>query len=137
MPTSPVHDRYKSGEGYHTVPPPYTGTFMPPKLDLIFHNAPTVSETVPSVFNVEPSTTKPHKDMSQSNRPFAPIIKDWVSDSEDEFEGEPMTTQKAPSFVQTTEHVKTPRTSVETVEHTTHAKNLRKDILKSKGHRHS
>nr|GEV27241.1 hypothetical protein [Tanacetum cinerariifolium] len=31
MSTSPVHDRYKSGEGYHAVPPPYTGTFMPPK----------------------------------------------------------------------------------------------------------
>nr|GEY79931.1 hypothetical protein [Tanacetum cinerariifolium] len=34
MPTSPVHDRYKSGERYHVVPPPYTGTFMPPKPDL-------------------------------------------------------------------------------------------------------
>nr|GEV59641.1 hypothetical protein [Tanacetum cinerariifolium] len=59
MPTSPVYDRYKSGEGYHAVPPPYTGTFMPPKLDLIFHDPPTINETVPSAFNVEPSTTKP------------------------------------------------------------------------------
>nr|GEX06026.1 putative ribonuclease H-like domain-containing protein [Tanacetum cinerariifolium] len=42
------------------------------------------SETVPNVFHVKPSTTKPNKDMSQSNRPFDPIIKDWVSDSEDE-----------------------------------------------------
>nr|GEW48375.1 hypothetical protein [Tanacetum cinerariifolium] len=32
--TSPMHDRYKSGEGYHTVPPPYTGNFMPSKPDL-------------------------------------------------------------------------------------------------------
>nr|GEZ99052.1 hypothetical protein [Tanacetum cinerariifolium] len=31
MPTSLVHDRYQSGEGYHVVPPPYTGTFMPGK----------------------------------------------------------------------------------------------------------
>nr|GFB22183.1 hypothetical protein [Tanacetum cinerariifolium] len=37
MPTSPVHNSYKSGEGYHVVPPPYTGTFMPPKPDLVFH----------------------------------------------------------------------------------------------------
>nr|GEU31474.1 copia protein [Tanacetum cinerariifolium] len=44
------------------------------------------SETVPNVFNVEPSTTKPTKELSQSNRPSAPIIEDWVSDSEDEFE---------------------------------------------------
>nr|GEZ56626.1 hypothetical protein [Tanacetum cinerariifolium] len=114
MPTSPVHDRYKSGEGYHVVPPPYTGTFMPPKPDLIFHDAPTANETVPTVLNVEPSTTKPNKDLSQSNRPSAPIIEDLVSDSEDEYKGEPMPTQKAPSFVQTSNHVKTPRYVVPT-----------------------
>nr|GFD51167.1 hypothetical protein [Tanacetum cinerariifolium] len=56
-------------------------------------------ETVPTAFNVEPSTTKPNNDMSHSNRPSAPIIEDWVSDSEDESVGEPMLTQKAPSFV--------------------------------------
>nr|GEV44608.1 ribonuclease H-like domain-containing protein [Tanacetum cinerariifolium] len=76
VPTSLMHDRYKSGEGYHAVSPSYTGTFMPPKPDLVFYDAPTASETVPPVFNVEPSTTKPHKDMSQSNRPFTPIIED-------------------------------------------------------------
>nr|GEU77028.1 hypothetical protein [Tanacetum cinerariifolium] len=42
VPTSPVNDRYKSSEGYHVVPPPYTRTFMPPKLNLFFHDAPTV-----------------------------------------------------------------------------------------------
>nr|GEX58193.1 uncharacterized mitochondrial protein AtMg00810-like [Tanacetum cinerariifolium] len=40
MPASPVYDRYQSGEGYHVVPPPYTGTFMPLKPDLVFHDAP-------------------------------------------------------------------------------------------------
>nr|GEX92381.1 RNA-directed DNA polymerase, eukaryota [Tanacetum cinerariifolium] len=84
VPTSPVHDRYKSGEGYHVVPPPYTGTFMSLKPDLIFHDTFTVSETVPIVFNVEPSTSKPTKEMSQLNRPSALIIEDLVSDSEDE-----------------------------------------------------
>nr|GFA43947.1 ribonuclease H-like domain-containing protein [Tanacetum cinerariifolium] len=39
MPASPVYDRYQSGEGYHDVPPPYTGTFMPLKPDLVFHDA--------------------------------------------------------------------------------------------------
>nr|GEW02805.1 ribonuclease H-like domain-containing protein [Tanacetum cinerariifolium] len=58
VPTSPVNDRYKSGEGCHVVLPPYTGTFMPPKPDLVFHDAPIASETVSNVFNVEPSTTK-------------------------------------------------------------------------------
>nr|GEV76328.1 hypothetical protein [Tanacetum cinerariifolium] len=59
LPPSPVHDRYKSGEGYHVVPPPYTGTFMTPKLDLVFYDASTANEIVPTVLNVEPSTTKP------------------------------------------------------------------------------
>nr|GEW01104.1 retrovirus-related Pol polyprotein from transposon TNT 1-94 [Tanacetum cinerariifolium] len=112
MSTSPVHDRCKSCEGYHVVPPSYTGIFLPLKPDLIFHDAFTVSETVPNVFNVKPSTTKPTKEMSQSDRPFALIIKDWVSDSDDDSKGEPMPTQKEPNFVQTFEHVKTPRTSV-------------------------
>nr|GEU89940.1 hypothetical protein [Tanacetum cinerariifolium] len=76
VPTSLVHDRYKSGEGYYAVPPPYTGTFMPPKPDLVFHDASTISETVLNVLTIEPSTLKPHKDMSQSHRPSAPIIKD-------------------------------------------------------------
>nr|GEZ55496.1 hypothetical protein [Tanacetum cinerariifolium] len=84
VPTSPVH--YKSGKRYHVVPPPYTETFMLPKPDLVFHDASTASETVPNVFNVEPSTTKPTKELSQSNRPYALIIEDWVSDSEDESE---------------------------------------------------
>nr|GEV25366.1 hypothetical protein [Tanacetum cinerariifolium] len=137
VPTSPVHDRYKSGEGYHVVPPPYTGTFMPPKPDLVFYDASTVSETVPTVFNVKPSTTKPTKDMSQLNRPSAPIIKDWVSDSTDESEGEPMPIQKEPSFVQTSEHVKTSRTFVKPVEHPTQATHLRQDNHKSRGHKHN
>nr|GEY94291.1 hypothetical protein [Tanacetum cinerariifolium] len=64
MLASPVYDRYKSGEGYHVVPPPYTGTFMPPKPDLVCHDAPTVNETVPTAFNVKPSPTKPNKDLS-------------------------------------------------------------------------
>nr|GEY82282.1 ribonuclease H-like domain-containing protein [Tanacetum cinerariifolium] len=131
MSTSLVYDRYKSGEGYHAVPPPYRRTFMPPKPDLNFYDALTVNETVPIAFNVKPSTTKPHKDVSQSNRPYAPIIKDWVSDSKDESEVEHMPTPKAPSFVQTSKHVKTLRLSVKLVEHPIPAKNLRKDILKN------
>nr|GEW61370.1 putative ribonuclease H-like domain-containing protein [Tanacetum cinerariifolium] len=45
---------------------------------------PTINETIYTVFNVEPSPTKPNNDLSQLNRPSAPIIKDWVFDSEDE-----------------------------------------------------
>nr|GEV12951.1 reverse transcriptase domain-containing protein [Tanacetum cinerariifolium] len=69
MPASLVFDRYQSGEGYHDVPPPYTGTFMPPKPDLVFHDALTANETVPTAFNVEPSTTKPNKDLVKTHFP--------------------------------------------------------------------
>ncbi|GJS68609.1 putative ribonuclease H-like domain-containing protein [Tanacetum coccineum] len=31
-----VNDMYKAGEGYHAVPPLYTGNFMPPRPDLSF-----------------------------------------------------------------------------------------------------
>nr|GEV81925.1 hypothetical protein [Tanacetum cinerariifolium] len=77
MPPSPVHDRYKSGEGYHVVPPPYTRIFIPPTPDLVFHDAPTATKTVPTAFNIEPRTIKPNNDVS-THRPSAHIIEDWV-----------------------------------------------------------
>nr|GFC30356.1 hypothetical protein [Tanacetum cinerariifolium] len=86
LPASHIYDRYQSGDGYHAIPPPYTGTFMPPKPDLVFHNSPYVNETVHTTFNVELSPTKPNNKLS--HRPSAPIIKDWVSDLEDASEDE-------------------------------------------------
>nr|GEX21967.1 hypothetical protein [Tanacetum cinerariifolium] len=64
------------GDGYHVVPPPYTGTFMPPKPDLVFHDALNVNETTHTAFNVKLSPTKPDKDLSHTYRPSAPIIED-------------------------------------------------------------
>nr|GEW89162.1 putative ribonuclease H-like domain-containing protein [Tanacetum cinerariifolium] len=111
MPTSPVHDRYKSGEGYHVVHPPYTRTFMPPKLDLVFSDAPPASTTVLNVVHVNSSTNKTRKEMSKTLRPDALIIEDWTSDFEYEYKPESVSNQKEPSFIQTTEQVKTPRAS--------------------------
>nr|GEW81833.1 hypothetical protein [Tanacetum cinerariifolium] len=56
-----VNDRYKAGEGYHAVPPPYTGNFMPLRPDLsfaglddsIFKSA--ISEPITSVHKTETS----------------------------------------------------------------------------------
>nr|GEW36786.1 hypothetical protein [Tanacetum cinerariifolium] len=76
MPASPINDRYQLEEGYHAVPPPYTGTLMPPKSNLVFHDAPNVNETVYNAFNVELSPTKPDKDLSHTHRPSVPIIED-------------------------------------------------------------
>nr|GFD21625.1 hypothetical protein [Tanacetum cinerariifolium] len=102
-----------------------------------FYDAPTVNETVSTAFNVELSPIKPVTDLSHTNRPSAPLIEDWVFESEDESEGAPMLLQKAPSFVYTTKHVKTPRPSVQTVEHPILANHLRKVIPKSRGHSQS
>ncbi|GJS34143.1 ribonuclease H-like domain-containing protein [Tanacetum coccineum] len=33
---SPVNDRFKTGKGFHAVPPPYTGNYMPSRPDLSF-----------------------------------------------------------------------------------------------------
>nr|GEV02587.1 putative ribonuclease H-like domain-containing protein [Tanacetum cinerariifolium] len=130
LPPSPIYDRYQSGDGYHVVPPTYTGTFMPPKPDLVFHNAPNVNETVHTAFNVELSPTKPDNDLSHTHRPSAPIIEDWVSDSEDDSEAE--IPQNAPSFVQPIEQLKTPRASVKTVETSIPTANTKTAILKPK-----
>nr|GEW36531.1 putative ribonuclease H-like domain-containing protein [Tanacetum cinerariifolium] len=92
VPKNPKNNRYKIGEGYHAFPPPYIRTFMPHKSDLVFNDAPTASESVANVLNVESSINKPSKDMSKTLRPDAPIVVDWISDSEDETEIKPVPT---------------------------------------------
>nr|GEW53254.1 ribonuclease H-like domain, reverse transcriptase, RNA-dependent DNA polymerase [Tanacetum cinerariifolium] len=55
VPKSPENDRYKTDEGYHVVPLPYTRTFMPPKPYLIFNDAPNaICETNGTKACVEP-----------------------------------------------------------------------------------
>nr|GEU32521.1 hypothetical protein [Tanacetum cinerariifolium] len=107
--------------------------FYAPKPDLLFNDAPPTSESVTNVVKVESSTNKTTKEMSKTLRHDAPIIEDWTSDSEDESVLESVSQQKESSFVQTFEHVKTPKASVKTVEHPKQAENLKKDNQKSKG----
>nr|GEX60463.1 retrovirus-related Pol polyprotein from transposon TNT 1-94 [Tanacetum cinerariifolium] len=70
FPPSPIYDRYQSRDGYHVVPPPYTGTFMPPKLDLVFNNSPNDVETVHTAFNIELSPTKHDNDLPRHDKPI-------------------------------------------------------------------
>ncbi|GJV88691.1 putative ribonuclease H-like domain-containing protein [Tanacetum coccineum] len=83
---SQVNDKYKKGEGYHVVPPPYTGNFMPPKPDLV------LADKDEYVFN-ESVTSVPaaaiSKDKISESRPKSvskPLIEDCVSDNENENE---------------------------------------------------
>ncbi|GKD74798.1 hypothetical protein Tco_1333080, partial [Tanacetum coccineum] len=105
---SQENDKYKTSEGYHDVPSPYTGNFMPPKPDLVLvdEDEYVFSESVTSVPNIATSKAK----TSESKPKFVskPLIEDWISDSEDENETEP-------------------KESVKKVENNKHAKYLRKN----------
>nr|GEV16413.1 hypothetical protein [Tanacetum cinerariifolium] len=65
-----ANDRYKADEGYHAVPLPYTGSFMPLRPDLsfaglddfVFQSA--ISETVTSVNKTKTSSSKTSKEIS-------------------------------------------------------------------------
>nr|GFD27214.1 hypothetical protein [Tanacetum cinerariifolium] len=72
-PPSNLYDRFVPSEGYHVVPPPMTGTFMPPKPDLVFHTPP-IDENEHLAFNVQLSPFKPEQDLPSTSS--APIIKD-------------------------------------------------------------
>nr|GFA38976.1 hypothetical protein [Tanacetum cinerariifolium] len=80
-PPSNLYDRFVPSGGYHAVPPPLTGTFIPPKPNLVFHT-PLSNENEHLAFNVQLNPTKPEQDLSF--RPSAPIIEDWVFDSEED-----------------------------------------------------
>nr|GFD15499.1 hypothetical protein [Tanacetum cinerariifolium] len=103
---------------------------MPSKPDLVFHDSPNVNETVDTAFCVELSPTKPDKDLSHTHRPSAPIIEDWVSNSE--YDSEAEIQQNAPSFVHPSEQVKTPWSSVKTIKTSIPAANHKTAIPKPK-----
>ncbi|GJX71812.1 ribonuclease H-like domain-containing protein [Tanacetum coccineum] len=88
-----VNDRYKAGIGYHAVPPPYTGNYMPPKPDLSFAGLydyvfkSKVSKSITSMPKIETSESKTSKESVEKPkfvRSSAPLIEDWESDSDDE-----------------------------------------------------
>nr|GFA77293.1 hypothetical protein [Tanacetum cinerariifolium] len=79
---SNLYDRFVPSGGYHAVLPPITGTFMPPKPDLVFHTPPS-DENEHLAFN--------------------------VSDSEEE--DKPQVTKDVPSLAQSPKLVKTLRYS--------------------------
>nr|GFD39959.1 hypothetical protein [Tanacetum cinerariifolium] len=68
-----LYDRFVPSGRYHAVPPSMTGTFMPPKPDLVFHTPPSDENKHPA-FNVQLSPPKPAQDLSY--RPSASIIED-------------------------------------------------------------
>nr|GEU32597.1 putative ribonuclease H-like domain-containing protein [Tanacetum cinerariifolium] len=105
-PPSNLYDRFVPSGGYHAVSPPFTGTFIPPKPDLVFYTAPS-DKTEHLSFNVQVSPTKAEQALSPLPKPSAPINEDWISDSEED--SQTQAPKVAPSFAQSTKHVKSPR----------------------------
>ncbi|GJX43635.1 hypothetical protein Tco_0260311 [Tanacetum coccineum] len=102
-----VNDRFKKVEGYHAVPPPYTGNYMPSRPDLSFAGLDdsvyktNVSETITSVPRNESTASKSSKDnleQPKDVRPSAPIIEEWESDSDDDCVIRPSFEQNKPSY---------------------------------------
>ncbi|GKB42538.1 putative ribonuclease H-like domain-containing protein, partial [Tanacetum coccineum] len=105
-----TNDRFKKDNGYHVVPPPLTGNYMPPLADLSFAGLddsvyrPTANKTSASVSQVEtsitpPSNTSVEMPRVESVRPSGVIIEDWVSDDdEDIFQSNDVQTTVKPSF---------------------------------------
>ncbi|GJW64392.1 ribonuclease H-like domain-containing protein [Tanacetum coccineum] len=94
------------------------------------------SESITSVPAVETSKVK-----TSESKPMSigePLIKDWISDSEDENETEFKSKQRKPSFakvefVKSNEHMKIPKESVNKVENNKQAKYLRKNSQSPRG----
>ncbi|GJR93609.1 ribonuclease H-like domain-containing protein [Tanacetum coccineum] len=135
---SQENERYKPSEGYHDVPPHYTGNFMPPKYDLILADEGeyVFSESVTSI--PDAATSEAKTSVSKPKYVGEPLIEDWISNSKDENETEFKSKQRKPSFakiefVKSNEHVKTPRESVKKVENKKQAKYPRKDSQSPKG----
>ncbi|GKD41089.1 hypothetical protein Tco_1261296 [Tanacetum coccineum] len=119
-----IVDKCKTGLGYNVVPPPYTGNFMPPNPNLSFSgleefinelivSEPTIKKPVVEISEAKASADKP-KAVRKNNG--APIIEDWVSDSEEEDVPQAKKEKKIVKcsfakieFVKSKEQVKSPR----------------------------
>ncbi|GJY53596.1 hypothetical protein Tco_0445260, partial [Tanacetum coccineum] len=97
---SPVNDRFKIGEGFHAVPPPYTRNYMPSRPVLSFAGLDDyVYKT--KVSENETSISKTSKDIVEKPktiRPSAPIIEDWDADSDNDSVFRPKPDQTKPKF---------------------------------------
>ncbi|GJR64546.1 ribonuclease H-like domain-containing protein [Tanacetum coccineum] len=104
---SPVNDRFKISEGFHAVPPPYTGNYMPPRPDLsfvgldesVFQSA--VRKTTTSVPEIETNISKTSKDIvgkPKTIRPSVPIIEEWDTDNDNDSVFRPKSDQTKQKF---------------------------------------
>nr|GEW78711.1 putative ribonuclease H-like domain-containing protein [Tanacetum cinerariifolium] len=116
-----ILNKCKTGLGYNVVLPPYTGNFMSPKPDLVYPSLDDFVDESVSESIVEKPTINSNKPKTIRKENGAPIIEDWVSESEEE--DEPKSQSVKPNFTKI-EFVK-PKTNKEPVEQ------IRQDTYKS------
>ncbi|GJR39948.1 hypothetical protein Tco_1215632 [Tanacetum coccineum] len=111
-------DKSRSDKGYHSVPPPLSGNFIPCKPDLTFIDEIVESEILDVTTVVTPCNDKTDENKGVSNtvksnavrmnNSSAPIIEDWNSDDESEVEPNDKTVRSS------TEKIKSIKTVRET-----------------------
>ncbi|GJV71749.1 putative ribonuclease H-like domain-containing protein [Tanacetum coccineum] len=125
------YNKFKPDKGYHVVPPPYTGNFIPFKPDLTYMDEIVESENMDVTTIVTPSNVKPVESNHESanvksngdaaepktvrkNNFRPPVIKDWNSDDDSEVEFIPNIKDK--TVRPSTEKIKFVKSARETIE---------------------
>nr|GEX60209.1 hypothetical protein [Tanacetum cinerariifolium] len=96
LPDSQILDKCKTRLGYNDVSPQYTGNFMPQKPDLVYPSLDDFVDESVSEFVFEKPTVDSNEPKTIRKENGAPIIKDWVSESEEE--DEPKSQSVKPNF---------------------------------------
>ncbi|GKF59351.1 hypothetical protein Tco_0176137, partial [Tanacetum coccineum] len=95
-----VNDRFKTGEGFHAVPPPHTVIYMPSRPDLSFVGLDD-SFYKTKVSETETSISKTSKDIIEKPKTVrlsAPIIEEWDTYSDNDSVFRPKSDQTKPKF---------------------------------------
>ncbi|GKC42309.1 ribonuclease H-like domain-containing protein, partial [Tanacetum coccineum] len=104
-----TNDRFKKVDGYHAVPPPLTGNYMPPLADLSFArlddsvyrsaaNKTSASMSKGKASISQTSNISVEKPRVKSVRSSEVLIEEWVSDDDDIFISTDLQTTDKPSF---------------------------------------
>ncbi|GJT40626.1 hypothetical protein Tco_0940491 [Tanacetum coccineum] len=104
------NNKSKSDKGYHAVPPPYTGNFIPSKPDLMFMDEIVESQNIDVITVVTPIEPK-----TVRNKSFRPlVIEDWNFDDDSKEEFIPNVKDK--TVRPSTEKIKFVKSARETIE---------------------
>ncbi|GJW02942.1 putative ribonuclease H-like domain-containing protein [Tanacetum coccineum] len=79
-----TYDRFKKVEGFHAVPPPLSGNFMPPKADLSFAGLDNFVYTSTEVTKDAPKSNEVFVETPKEVKSSSPLIQNWDTDSDNE-----------------------------------------------------